>query len=120
MARILVINDDDQISGLVLQMLSESGHEVGEASDGHVGLDQFPQTPTDLVITDILMPERDGLEIIQTLKKENPEVKIIAVSGGGDTGRIDYLSQAEDFGADWTLRKPFKLQELLETIERLC
>ena len=89
MARILVIDDDDRIRGMVLEMLSESGHEVGEASNGQEGLDQFRQTPTDLVITDILMPEKDGLEIIQILKKENPEVKIIAVSGGGDTGRID-------------------------------
>ena len=60
------------------------------------------------MIPDILMPERDGLDIIQTIRKENPAVKIIAVSGGGDTGRIDYLPQAEDFGADKKMRKPFR------------
>ena len=65
------------------------------------------------------MPTRDGLEIIQTLRKEYPSVKIIAVSGGGDTGRIDYLPQAEAFGAAKTMRKPFRQEELLEAIEEL-
>ena len=90
-----------------------------DASDGQAELDKYKQSPADLVIPDILMPGRDGLEIIQTLRKENPAVKIIAVSGGGDTGRIDYFPQAGDFGADKTMRKPFRQEELLEAIEEL-
>ena len=79
-----------------------------DASDGQAELDEYKQSLADLVIPEILMPGRDGLQIIQTLGKENPAVKIIAVCGGGDTGRIDYLPQAEDFGADKTMRKPFR------------
>ncbi len=119
MARILIIDDDDQMRNMIRQILEDTGHEVLVAPDGRVGLDLFRQHPVDLIITDILMPEVDGLEIIQTLRRESPEIKIIAISGGGETGRLDYLPEAREFGAQHTFSKPFHHSELLEVVERL-
>ena len=83
MSKILVLEDDAKLSEVLRETLEAAGHEVTEAPDGDVGLKQFKLAPADLVIADIFMPEKDGLEVIRELKSDFPDVKIIAISGGG-------------------------------------
>ena len=101
------------------QFLEDAGYEVIDASDGDQGIQRYRETPTDLVITDLLMPHKEGLETIQELRREFPAVKIIAISGGGKAGTLDFLPAAQQFGAQRFLRKPFEQDELLGTIEEI-
>ena len=119
MARILIIEDESQLRHMVEQLLTRAGHEVLSASDGRSGMDLYHEQLPDLVITDILMPEVDGLEIIRSLRREFPQVKIIAMSGGGETGKLQYLPEAREFGADIALSKPFDPAVLTAEVERL-
>ena len=119
LTRILIIDDDDQMRSLLEKMLEGTGHDVVVAPDGKTALDLFSKRPPDVVVTDILMPETDGLELIYTLRRDFPDVRIIAISGCGETGRLNFLSEAEEFGADECLRKPFSRAQLMETIERV-
>jgi CheY-like chemotaxis protein len=119
MAHILIIDDDNQFRTMLRQLIERSGHEVKEASDGKEGIKLYREGPTDLVITDLIMPGKDGIETIQELKKEFPDIKIIAVSGGGRLGPQDYLHLAKMLGAQRTLTKPIKLPDLLKAIEEL-
>jgi two-component system chemotaxis response regulator CheY len=116
MARILVIDDEEPIRRLLTRALALEGHEVLEASDGREALRLHRAGPADLVITDILMPEQDGLEVIMTLRREAPGIKIIAMSGGGRFKQTEALHMAEPLGAFATLRKPFALDAMLETV----
>jgi len=118
-ARILVIDDEDQPRQMLQQALERAGYEVTTARDGSEGLQRFRAAPTDLVITDILMPEKEGLETIMDLRREFPTVKIIAVSGGGRTGGLNFLDIAERLGAQRTLQKPFGLREMLAAVHEL-
>ncbi len=112
--------DDDELLREALRIvLQGAGYEVMEACDGDVGLRLQREHPADLVLVDIFMPERDGLEVIKALRIESPQVKIIAVSGGGRTGQIEVLSVAAAFGAARTLVKPFAPLELLKAIREL-
>ncbi len=117
MASILVIDDDEQVRDVVCQMLKGAGYEVAQASDGKIGVNLYKNVPADLVITDILMPNEDGLEAITELKKDFPDVKIIAMSGGGRVVNSDFLNIASSFGAMKTLKKPFDKEELLSAVE---
>jgi CheY-like chemotaxis protein len=119
MAHILIIDDDDQFRTMLRQLIERNRHEVKEASGGKEGIKLYREDPTDLIITDLIMPGKDGIETIQELKKEFPDVKIIAVSGGGRLGPQDYLHLAKMLGAQRTLTKPINLPELLKTIEEL-
>lgn len=119
MARILVIDDEPAMRQMLRHMLEGVGYEVMDAGDGVAGMDLFRQSPADLVVTDILMPERDGLELIRLLLREYPDVKIIATSGGGRIRRADYLMPAQEFGAHRTLSKPFERQQLLDAVAEL-
>jgi len=101
-------------------MLVHHGHTVMEARDGHEGLQLFPSTHADLVITDIVMPEQEGIEVVMALRSEHPGLKIIAISGGGRTNAAeDYLQLARRLGADLTLAKPFASAALLAAIQEL-
>ena len=120
MARILIIDDDRDMLYTLRQILTCAGHEVLEASDGAAGLRLFRQERPEFVITDIFMPEQDGLETILTLKSEFPTVKIIAISGGGQIGNLSYLEMAGPFGAERLLCKPFTRQDLLSAIQELA
>ena len=93
------------------------GKTIPGAADGQEGIERYRTTPTELVITDILMPEREGLERIMALRREFPDVKIIAVSGG--TGPLDFLHVAAWLGAQRTFRKPFDYRELLAAVQEL-
>jgi len=118
-ATILVIDDEDQMRSMLRTMLERAGHTVLDAQDGKVGQSILSGQPVDLVITDILMPERDGLEIIRAIQRSAPGVKIIAISGGGRTGKLDFLEEAKEFGAHSVLHKPFGSKELMDAIEAL-
>jgi DNA-binding NtrC family response regulator len=114
--RVLVIDDSAEIREVLRDTLELEGYEVVVAADGATGLWLHRQRPADLVITDIFMPEKDGIEIILELANESPSVKIIAMSGGGRMGNFDYLPFAEQFGAVRVLGKPFKSEQLLEAV----
>jgi DNA-binding response OmpR family regulator len=118
-ARILIIDDEDQPRRMLQQVLIRAGYEVIEARDGNQGLQLFRASPTDLIITDILMPEKEGLETIIDLRREFPAVKIIAISGGGRTGNLNFLEVAKRLGAQRTLQKPFELQEMIAAVREL-
>lgn len=116
MAKILIIDDDNQFREMLHEMVEREGYTVFSALDGVEGMKLFQQEHPDLIITDIIMPEKEGLETILELKKTVPEVKIIAISGGGRSHPGDYLRTATYFGADRTLAKPFSKSELLNAI----
>ena len=119
MIRILVIDDDDDFRSMLRTALEQDGYRVEEARNGREGLQRYVVVPTDIVMTDLLMPEREGLETITALRQINPQVKIIAISGGGATGRLNFLPLARMFGALRTLQKPFTLQELQEVVREV-
>ena len=113
---ILVIDDEEPVRTVLRQMLEKEGYKVEEAPDGAVGLSLLQDHPIDLVITDLFMPEKEGIETMREVQKSFPQVKIIAMSGGGRMGKLDFLPMAESFGAQRTLAKPFERKELLETV----
>jgi DNA-binding response OmpR family regulator len=118
-ARILVIDDEDQPRQMLQQALERAGYEVITARDGNEGIRRFRVAPTDVVITDILMPEKEGLETIRDLRRAFPTVKIIAISGGGRTGGLNFLDIAERLGVQHTLQKPFGLRDMLAAVHEL-
>lgn len=115
--RILLIDDEQMVRKIVRKMLERSGNEVTEAENGRLGLEQLKTGTFDLVITDIIMPEMEGVETLMTVREQYPSVKVIAMSGGGRTGNIDFLSAAEKLGASAILHKPFTLGSLTTAIE---
>lgn len=119
MKRILLIEDDSTLRWFLYQSLNQAGYVVIEAIHGADGLLQLRNNPVDLVITDMLMPEMDGVETIQQLRRTFPDVKIIAISGGGLASPDHYLKIARKLGADKTLKKPFTFPELLGAIHEL-
>lgn len=119
MPRILIIDDDAQIRNMLSRMLAQKGYEVGVAEDGAQGLASFREQPYDLVLTDLIMPEKEGIEMIIELKSEFPNVKIIAMSGGARMGPEAYLQLADSLGAERCFRKPIPRDELLGAISAL-
>jgi YesN/AraC family two-component response regulator len=117
MALILIIDDEPQIRSMLKLMLERDGHEVAEAPDGVEGIKIHRQNPADLIITDLIMPNKDGIGMIIELKKEYPNVKIIAMSGGGLNKPEGYLKGAKKLGAACTLTKPIDRDELLKAIK---
>lgn len=115
--RILLIDDDDQLRAGLRQMLESAGYAVVEARHGREGIQRYRETPVEVVITDLLMPEQEGLATIKELRQDNPTVKIIAISGGLQTGSLDFLQVAKYLGAQQTLHKPFRRDELLGAIQ---
>ena len=116
MARILIIDDEPQIRSMLTLMLEREGYEVVEASDGVAGIKNYRQSPADLIITDLIMPNKDGIGMIIDLKKEFPDVKIIAMSGGGLNKPDGYLKGAKKLGAACTLTKPIDREEMLRAV----
>src|SRR4051812_35167901 len=108
MARILVIDDNEDVRAVVCGALESAGHEVVHAADGARGVELQRRSPVALVITDILMPEKEGLETIVDLKQEFPQLRIIAMSGAGARLTANYLFMARDLGAHAVLSKPFE------------
>ncbi|MBN2415375.1 response regulator [bacterium] len=119
MARILVIDDEKIIRTVVHRYLSKAGHEVEVAEDGNIGIEKFRRHPADLVITDIIMPNKEGIETIAELKSEYPDLKIIAMTGGGKAGPRNYLRLAKRFGASETFVKGGDWIPLCDMVEEL-
>jgi DNA-binding response OmpR family regulator len=119
MAKILVIDDDRMVRETLKIILTAAGHEVVLTEDGNKGLRAFSEFTPDLVITDILMPEKEGMETIRDLRGLRPDVPIIAISGGGRVGNMSFLRVAERFGANRTITKPFEPDHVVATIAEL-
>ena len=119
MAHILVADDEAAVRDICRRLLEKAGHEVTEAGDGDIALKLYRQRPADLVIVDILMPGKEGLETITELRREFPDTRIIAISGGGMIGPDQYLHVARKLGADRVFEKPFYTQELLAAVTEL-
>ena len=115
---ILLIDDEQPFRDVLKQVLSRAGYDVVEAADGAEGVKRFYEKPADMIITDIIMPEKEGIETMIELKKDNPGVKLIAMSGGGWYGTDIDFDMARKLGAR-TLDKPFALQELLDVVTEL-
>ena len=117
MARILIIDDESQIRSMLRLMLERVGYEIAEAPDGIEGIRRYRENPADLIITDLIMPNKDGIGMIIDLKKEFPKVKIIAMSGGGVNRPEGYLDGAKKLGATRTLTKPIDRDEMLKAVK---
>ncbi len=117
--RILFVDDEDAIVNLGKKGLERLGYEVMEAPDGKVALWLYKEKPADLIITDIIMPEKEGIETITDFKREFADVRIIAISGGGQGDKRQSLDMARKVGADSTLAKPFEREELLNEVTAL-
>lgn len=118
MMRILVIDDDANILEILAEMLTTAGYEVVEASNGKEGVRLYRHAPFDLVVTDLLMPEKDGLEVVMELRRDFPKVKIITLSSGNAYGHSS-LETSKALGAARTLRKPFMEDQLLEAVREV-
>ena len=116
---ILIIDDDEQMRLLLQRLLVDNGYQVRCAANGHEGTKMVREELPDLIITDILMPEKDGLATIIEVKKEFPQVKMVAISGGGRLEAQGYLDLAQKFGVHKIFTKPFKMNDLLETVSKL-
>jgi len=119
MARILVVDDDEQIRIMLEIALSRDSHEVVTAENGAVASMRQSERPADVVIMDIIMPEKEGFETIIEFRRDYPETRIIAISGGGRLGPDQYLKLAKTMGADFIFEKPLPLAQLLEAIHSL-
>ena len=119
MQRILIVDDNDDIRSMLELILRREGFDVASARDGEQALALFAERAADIVITDLFMPERDGIETIVALRDRYPEAKIIAMSGWQSQRGPDYLAVAREIGAVGTLRKPFEPRELLRLVRRV-
>ena len=113
MARILIIDDEKPVRDAVEAVAAAAGHETRCAADGRQGMIEFARFQPDVVVTDMLMPEKEGIETVIDLRKLRPDLPIIAISGGGRVGNMSFLKMAEHFGATHTLAKPFSAAQLM-------
>lgn len=117
MARILVVDDEELARFTMREILEGAGHEVEEAKNGAQGISLQRSRRFDVIVTDIIMPEKEGVQTIIELRREFPNLPIIAISGGGRTRNLDFLKIAEQYGARKILPKPFSEEELLAAVE---
>lgn len=117
MANILLVDDDPLVLEALSITLTEAGHQVATARNGHFAIQLADAKCFDLVITDIIMPDKEGLETIAYLKRHYPDLKIIAISGGARVSSTPYLNMAKAMGAVQALAKPFSASELLAAVE---
>ena len=119
MPAVLIVEDDAELREIIRIALTRRKFTVAEASNGKEAIAQFNPSATDVVITNIVMPEEDGLGVIMKLKAQKPQIKIIAMSGGGQASPRIYLDMAKVLGADATLVKPFHLSDLIEELDKI-
>ena len=117
MSRILIVDDNEDFSAALSTALKREGYEVARAQDGKLGLKLFRESKFDLVLSDILMPDTDGLELIFALRKTDSNIPIIAMSGGGHGSAEHYLHVADISGASAVIRKPFGPGDLIELVK---
>ena len=119
MSRILIVDDEEQVRNMLNTCLTRAGYEVVEAIDGEEALQHYAADAIDLIILDLLMPGKEGLETLMALRHDPERPRIIAISGGARAVGADFLPAARKLGADLTLKKPFHNQELLDAIASL-
>jgi len=119
MHSVLIIEDDDFVKNMLQQTFERAGYEVATASNGRIGIQLYQSNPFDVVITDLIMPDMEGIETITHLRKTNPAVKVIAISGGGRNRPDDYLHLASKLGAIKTFIKPVDRNALLDAVKDL-
>lgn len=119
MARILLVDDDPQVLAVLRKIFELEGYEVVAAEDGCRALDLYDPQTIDLVVTDIVMPEKEGIATIREIRQRNPRARIIAISGGGMIPPGEYLRWAQRFGVDHTFAKPIKRAEILQAAAEL-
>src|SRR6185503_8005707 len=117
MQRILLIDDNDEMRGMLGQMIRDAGFEVVLASNGNEGIEKYRSAPADLIITDILMPGKGGLQTIVELRRDYPKAKVIAMSGGFKNESSDHPALAQILGVDFILAKPFSSTELFSAVK---
>jgi CheY-like chemotaxis protein len=115
--RVLVVDDNPDMRAFIRIVLERAGFETEVAADGARALDLQREHPADVLITDIFMPEPDGLELIQQFRSKFPRTKVIAISGGGKFARADYLDVAREIGPEAVLHKPFTTETLVRTLQ---
>lgn len=119
MTTVLIIDDESLLRTTLRSMLEKEHFIVQEAADGRTGLALWRQSPTDVVLTDIFMPNKDGIEVILEIKRTRPQAKIIAMTGGGQTRQWEMVPAAILLGADRTIQKPFDKKTLLAVIKEV-
>jgi len=119
MSRVLLVDDDDQVRSLFVLALSNDGHTVTETASGAEALDLLTRETFDILVTDLIMPDTEGMEIIMKVRMQSLPIKIIAVSGGGSAGGSTYLDTAKRLGADLALKKPVPGSRLIEVVRVL-
>jgi YesN/AraC family two-component response regulator len=116
MANILLVEDEPLVSETLASAMKSKGHVVVTAGNGVEGLKRFAEQRFDLVVTDIIMPDKEGIEMILEMRRHKPDTRIIAISGGGRTGNVEFLKMAGSLGAMATLKKPIRLAEFLSVL----
>jgi len=119
MPRVLIIDDDSQVRMMLGMTFEGAGYEVDEAPDGDAGIRLFHKNRADVVITDLFMPKKEGVETIMELKENFPDIKIIAISGGGSVTPHGYLEVAEQLGAVLTFSKPLNREKLVKAVDKI-
>ncbi|NQV56918.1 MAG: response regulator [Rhodospirillales bacterium] len=119
MARILVIDDEEIVRFTVEAILSDRGHDVVLAKNGNEGIALHNETPFDMIVTDLVMPEKEGIETIRDLRANDAGLPIIAISGGGRHGSDDYLKMALKFGAVKAIKKPFGVDDIVAAVDEV-
>lgn len=119
MADILIVDDDPALRAVMRKVLERHGHQVRDAADGALALRMLHASGADLLITDLYMPEKEGIETIMEARDSFPGLRILAVSGGGTMAPGGPLGDAEALGADASLAKPFSVEDFTETVQRL-
>ena len=119
MAGVMVVEDDPALLGMLREALEKRKYVVITAGDGREAIAKFRPSVVDLVITDLLMPEEDGLMVIMKIREIKPSTKIIAISGGGKAGPGSYLLMASKLGADFVFSKPFLPSELVQKVKEI-
>jgi CheY-like chemotaxis protein len=117
MLKILLVDDEEQLRRMIKTLLERAGYTVLEACNGKEASQILQQWMPNLVLTDIVMPEKEGFELIRDLRRDHSDIRIIAMSGGARIGSQTYLKIASGLGADYVLAKPFLRQDLLSAIE---
>jgi CheY-like chemotaxis protein len=115
--RVLLIDDEPGLRITMRKMLEAGGHEVVEADNGRRGLETYRKQPSDVVVTDIIMPDKEGIETIRDIRALDPNVRIVAISGGGRNQNSEFLRIAAKLGASATLAKPFRKEDFLACVE---
>jgi CheY-like chemotaxis protein len=117
-ASILLVDDSDEIRGMVARILEQEGYEVGQAANAREAVSLIDHLRPDLVITDIFMPEGDGFELMREIRDRNPRLPVIVMSGGAQIPGLNFLDVADRFGAAVILSKPFRRGQLLDAVNR--